>query len=143
MRPATSYHDVYITLPGAPRRRLFDMPYGYELSCTRTSGWELWYMTPYRQPTRVGSEYPATRDKQMRVDVGGVVVCDSLRSYHAHTKSELAITAPLVDLYGGAEALLYAYFLVKEGKGRIPEGHEVAVLDRMVLICTGNIDAKL
>lgn len=37
-----SCHDVEVEFEGQPRIALFDAPYGLELSCTRTGGWQMW-----------------------------------------------------------------------------------------------------
>ena len=87
---APSYHDVYVTTAKIKRTRLFDLPYGYELTCTRTGGWRLWgphdmqladLLGPLpappplnRGPLLIAGEY----DKGLRVDIAGHVICDSL-----------------------------------------------------------------
>lgn len=65
----TSYHDVYVTTANIERTRLFDLPYEYEITCTRVGGWRLWHGR-----TLVAGEY----DKGLRVDVADHVICDSL-----------------------------------------------------------------
>jgi hypothetical protein len=37
-----SYHDLHITTAQIPRTRIFDLPYGLQVTCSRVSGWELW-----------------------------------------------------------------------------------------------------
>jgi hypothetical protein len=64
-----SYHDLHITTAGLPRTSIFDLPYGYEVSCTRVSGWGVWF-----NGEQVGGEY----DVGLRLDVAGHVICDSL-----------------------------------------------------------------
>jgi hypothetical protein len=66
---APSYHDLFITTEEMPRTSIFNLPYGLEVSCTRVRGWSLW-----SGPTLVAGEY----DKGLRLDVNGVVICDSL-----------------------------------------------------------------
>jgi hypothetical protein len=67
---APSYHDLHITTEHVPRTSIFDLPYGYEVSCTRVGGWGLWF-----NGEQVGGEYD---DKGLRLDVAGHVICDSL-----------------------------------------------------------------
>lgn len=67
--PAPSYHDLHITTEHIPRTAIFDLPYGYEVSCNRVGGWCLWL-----NDKRVAGEY----DEGLRLDVAGVVICDSL-----------------------------------------------------------------
>jgi hypothetical protein len=76
---APSYHDLHITTAKIPRTSIFNLPHGYEVSCNRVGGWCLWVVDsdpPYfRRDTLVAGEYDA---KGLRLDVGGVVICDSL-----------------------------------------------------------------
>lgn len=65
---APTYHDVHVTTEGVERTSIFNLPYGYELSCNRVGGWNLRF-----GPTQVAGEY----DKPLRIDVAGVVICDS------------------------------------------------------------------
>jgi len=65
-----SYHDVHITTEGIERTSIFNLPYGYELSCTRVGGWTLW--DPDQR--KVAGEY----DAGLIVDIAGHVICDSL-----------------------------------------------------------------
>jgi hypothetical protein len=64
-----SYHDLHITTVGIPRTSIFDLPYGYEVSCNRVGGWCLWL-----NGEKVAGEY----DLGLRLDVDGHVICDSL-----------------------------------------------------------------
>lgn len=66
---APSYHDLHITTANLPRTSIFDLPYDYEVSCTRVGGWTVWL-----NGERVGGEY----DEGLRLDVAGHVICDSL-----------------------------------------------------------------
>lgn len=71
-----SYHDLYITTRDIPRTSLFDLPYGYSVHCSRTTGWELWKRTPGTMTQNViAGEY---QHRGLRLDVNGAVVCDSL-----------------------------------------------------------------
>jgi hypothetical protein len=71
-----SYHDLHVTTATIPRTRLFDLPYGVEVSCTRVSGWQVW-STPdmTRAATLVAGEYDS---QGLRLDVDGHVIVDSL-----------------------------------------------------------------
>lgn len=69
MSAAPSYHDLHVTTEDIPRTSIFDLPYGYEVSCNRVGGWCLWFKTQ-----KVAGEY----DAGLRLDVGGQVICDSL-----------------------------------------------------------------
>ena len=67
---APSYHDLHITTDTYSRTSIFNMPYGYEVTCTRVGGWGLWH-----DGTQVAGEYEA---RGLRLDVAGVVIVDSL-----------------------------------------------------------------
>lgn len=60
-----SYHDVYVTTADLGRRRLFDLPFGFELTCNRVAGWSLW-----RGDTLVAGEYEGD-EKALSIDVAG------------------------------------------------------------------------
>jgi hypothetical protein len=66
-----SYHDLYITTAKIPRTSIFNLPYGYKLTCERTGGWTLWRQGEDRA---LAGEY----DRGLRLDVAGHVICDSL-----------------------------------------------------------------
>lgn len=66
---APTYHDVYITTAEIPRTSIFNLPFGYEVSCNRVGGWSLWL-----NGRQVGGEY----DAGLRIDVAGHIICDSL-----------------------------------------------------------------
>jgi hypothetical protein len=70
-----SYHDVHVTTEVLKRTSIFNLPYGYELTCNRVGGWTLW--GPDR--AQVASEYGVG----LRIDVEGHVICDSLRETSA------------------------------------------------------------
>ena len=73
-----SYHDVYVTTPHIPRRRLFDCPYTIEIRCTRTEGWTVWNI-PHGNTVAgilLGGEY-AGPDRWLLLDVEGAILCDS------------------------------------------------------------------
>ena len=67
-----TYHDLHITTADIPRTSIFDLPYGYELTCTRLGGWRLWKNNGTKL---VAGEYSA---HGLRLDVAGHVICDSL-----------------------------------------------------------------
>lgn len=39
--PAESYHETIVEIDGE-RYELFNLPFEYELTCTRVGGWQLW-----------------------------------------------------------------------------------------------------
>lgn len=65
-----SYHDVHITTEEIARTSIFDLPYGYELACTRVTGWQLTLGDQI-----IAGEYEG--DRWLIVDVAGHVVIDS------------------------------------------------------------------
>lgn len=83
-----SYHDIHVTAEGLARRSIFNMSYGYEISCTRSRGWTLWYM-PFSgelKPKLVGGEYEGP-DKWLVIDVDGFVIVDSRKSHLEQLRS--------------------------------------------------------
>lgn len=66
---APSYHDLHITTASLPRTPIFNLPYGYEVSCNRVGGWCVWL-----NGEQVAGEY----GEGLRLDVAGHVICDSL-----------------------------------------------------------------
>lgn len=66
-----SYHDVHVRTAEISRTSIFDLPYGYELTCNRVAGWSLW-----RNGLKVAGEYSGDG---MIIDVAGHVILDSLR----------------------------------------------------------------
>jgi hypothetical protein len=73
----TSYHDLHVTTAQIPRTRLFDLPYGLVVQCTRVSGWQLWRdASDLRNWELLAGEY-AGRDKWLILDVDGHVVVNS------------------------------------------------------------------
>ena len=64
-----SYHDVYVTTRDIPRTSIFNLPYGYEITCNRIGGWSLW-----QGNTQVATEYGLG----LVIDVDGHVIVDSL-----------------------------------------------------------------
>jgi hypothetical protein len=69
MNDAPSYHDLCVTTAAIDRTSIFDLPYGYEVTCDRVGGWCLWL-----NKQKVAGEY----DDGLRLDVAGHVICDSL-----------------------------------------------------------------
>jgi DNA-binding transcriptional regulator YiaG len=77
-RPAAAptYHDLHITGPKMERTSIFNLPFRIQVICTRVAGWEVWSMaeTPYPERLLFG-EYETGG---LRLDVAGVVICDTL-----------------------------------------------------------------
>jgi hypothetical protein len=76
-----SYHDLYVTTAGIPRARLFDLPYGLEVTCNRVAGWQLVRMADSRSLNRgtvIAGEYDGP-DAWLVLDVAGQVIVDSRR----------------------------------------------------------------
>jgi hypothetical protein len=72
-----SYHDLHITTAQIPRTSIFSLPYGLEVHCSRTTGWQLWKTaTDIRNWTLVAGEYEG-RDKWLILDVNGHVIVNS------------------------------------------------------------------
>lgn len=74
-----SYHDLHITTAMFPRTRLFDLPYGVEVSCTRVSGWQVWQHTNARGTAAhklLAGEYDLP-EQWLVLDVAGHVIADS------------------------------------------------------------------
>jgi hypothetical protein len=78
-----SYHDLHITTAEIERTSVFNLPYGLQVTCTRTGGWELWDMNATQpgggriKPSRgvlIAGEYSS---KWLVLDVAGVVIVDS------------------------------------------------------------------
>lgn len=65
-----SYHDLHITTAKIPRTSIFNLPYGYEVTCTRVGGWRLW-----RDGDLIAGEY----DRGLILDVAGSVIVRSHR----------------------------------------------------------------
>ena len=72
MTEPPSYHDLYVTTEQIPRTRLFDLPYGLEVNCSRVTGWTLWDMNP--PPSEIAGEYDTN---WLVLDVAGHVIVDS------------------------------------------------------------------
>lgn len=71
---APSYHDVVVTIDGT--RHKIDDDYRYQLTCTKTGGWELWskWQSDYGdRETLVGGEFYG--HKEFRIEINGVTVC--------------------------------------------------------------------
>lgn len=82
---APSYHDLYVTTAEIPRTRIFDLPFGVEVSCNRVGGWCLWDTSQdrpsasdpwavYQTPKLLAGEYG---DKWLVLDVAGHVIVNS------------------------------------------------------------------
>lgn len=76
-----SYHNLHITTEYLPRTSIFDLPYGYRVVCGRLAGWELLQRKSGAELSVewdiVAGEY---HENGLRLDVDGVVICDSLNS---------------------------------------------------------------
>ena len=57
------YHDIYVTTADLGRRRLFDLPFGYEITCNRVAGWSLW-----KGDTLIAGEF---HEVPLSIDVAG------------------------------------------------------------------------
>ncbi len=67
----SSYHDIDVAFNGK-RIRLFDAIYGLELTCTRVSGWQLWYTGDGREKAELlASEYGEIK---LRIYVAGTMI---------------------------------------------------------------------
>ncbi len=71
-----SYHDLHVTTADIPRKSVFDLPGNITVTCTRCGGWELWHRASiFDERELLAGEYD---DRGLRLDVGGIVICDSL-----------------------------------------------------------------
>jgi len=73
-----SYHDLHITTRDIPRTSIFNLPYAYQVLCTRSAGWELWLgVEPGMREAEklVAGEYCVNG---LRLDIDGHVIADSL-----------------------------------------------------------------
>lgn len=78
MNESPTYHDLHITTARLGRKSIFNLPYGYEVSCTRVSGWCLWLHhdeTPPRTE-KIAGEYDGP-GQWLILDVAGHVIVDS------------------------------------------------------------------
>lgn len=81
---APSYHNLYVTTAKIQRTRIFDLPYGLEVTCTRSGGWQLWRAKTYLPTGHVAAESEVVAEeyaapgKGLRLDVDGHVIVDSL-----------------------------------------------------------------
>lgn len=74
-----SYHDLFVTTKDIPRTSIFNLPFGAEVTCNRVGGWCLWDTSKSDPPHYKGWRLIAGEyDKGLRLDVNGVVICDSL-----------------------------------------------------------------
>lgn len=81
-----SYHDLYITTAHIPRTSIFNLPFDIRVECTRTTGWTVSRLKPnapyiniprYDRWMLIAGEYEG-EGKGLKLDVCGVVICDSL-----------------------------------------------------------------
>lgn len=73
MSKTHSYHDLKIETAEIPKTSIFNLTYGLQVTCSRTSGWELWDNNGSRS-TLMAGEYD---DKWLRLSVGDTVIVDS------------------------------------------------------------------
>ena len=64
-----SYHDLHVTTDSIARTPIFNLPFGYEVSCNRVGGWCLWF-----NGQQIAGEY----GQGLILDVAGHVIVDSL-----------------------------------------------------------------
>lgn len=64
-----SYHDVIVYVNGEAHHIAGN--YVYELSCTKTGGWNLWHKWGSKERL-IGGEY---NGDDFRIEVAGVVIC--------------------------------------------------------------------
>lgn len=72
-----SYHDLHVTTPEIKRTSIFNLPYGLQVTCSRTSGWELWRTASRPADWRLLAGEYAAPDKWLVLDVDGHVIVDS------------------------------------------------------------------
>lgn len=77
-----SYHDVEVEFEGQPRIAIFNAPFNWELTCTRTAGWQLWKWenAPFTgkaiRSMVIADEYGGDEYPRLSIWVGGVQVLD-------------------------------------------------------------------
>lgn len=80
MKPVRySYHDLHITTAAMPRQRFSSLPYGYELTCTRVAGWQLWQhadVNGINAHKLIAGEFER-QDRWLVLDVDGNVIMSS------------------------------------------------------------------
>ena len=78
-----SYHDLEIETADIPKTSIFDLPYGLEVTCTRTGGWQFWDRCCVREESNglIAGEYDTN---WLRLTVGDTVIVDS----HPQTETE-------------------------------------------------------
>ena len=72
-KDGSSYHDLVIETKLIEPTSISNLPFGYELSCSRTSGWTLSLFG-----RQVAYEYPDEQCSGIRVTINNFVVVDSL-----------------------------------------------------------------
>ena len=70
-----SYNDVHVTTRSIPRTAISKLPYEYELTCHRCTGWAL-----CRDDEIIAGEYGETG---LCVDIDGVIIVNSLETEKA------------------------------------------------------------
>lgn len=70
-----SYHDVMVIVDGV-EYNLFNSPFGYQLTCSRVSGWELWYwLGDIKDAKLIGGEFNS--NKEFKILINGKIICHS------------------------------------------------------------------
>ena len=83
-----SYHDLYVTTAEISRAKLFSLPYGLQVTCSRVAGWELWQTaTELKNWQLLGGEYGGP-EHWLVLDVDGHVIVDSRPGSEPKTTSE-------------------------------------------------------
>lgn len=72
--PPPTYHDLHIRTETVPRTRIADLPYGYQVTCSRVAGWQLWLVAEMTRERLIAGEYD---DEWLVLDVNGYVIVDS------------------------------------------------------------------
>ncbi len=67
MREHMSYHNLFITTENIKRTSIFNLPYGYMVTCTRVTGWELWQTTDLNERLRKDIKTIENRSSQVLV----------------------------------------------------------------------------
>lgn len=76
-----SYHHLHVTTAKIARARLFDLPFGLQVTCNRVAGWELWDASAGMAADwkLLAGEY-AGPDRWLVLDVAGYVILDSRKT---------------------------------------------------------------
>lgn len=69
-----SYHDLHVTTENIERTSIFDLPYGYRVSCCRVAGWTLDFTDDGCEWQQIAGEY---HENWLQLDFAGLLICDS------------------------------------------------------------------